>query len=105
MRSTALLFGPHTRSVLSAFSASSVSLFALAGYMNAQGLPYYAGVSLAALQLTRILYKTDFDSRASCWDGFKSCGWAGVWVWAGATLDYALMLAGVTIPIGLTGWW
>ena len=98
VRSTALLFGDHTRAVLSAFSASSVSLLTLAGYMNAQGLPYYAGVGLAGLQLARILYKPDFSSRPSCWAGFKGCGWAGAWLWTGAVADYAMMLAGFTIP-------
>lgn len=95
VRSTALLFGAHTRSVLTAFSASTVSLFTLAGYMNTQGLPYYFGVSLAALQLARILRTVDFESRESCWEAFKACGWAGVWLWAGATIDYGFMLGGV----------
>ena len=70
-----------------------------------QGLPYYAGVALAGLQLARILRSTDFDSRASCWAGFKGCGWAGVWVWAGATVDYIMMLGGLSVPVGLAGWW
>ena len=43
VRSTALLFGAHTRAVLSAFSAGSVGLVALAGCANAQGLPFFAG--------------------------------------------------------------
>lgn len=97
VRSTALLFGAHTRAVLAAFSASSVSLVALAGYTNAQGLPFYAGVGLAGVQLARMVYKTDFDSRPSCWAGFKGCGTAGALVWAGAMADYTLLLSGVSI--------
>jgi 4-hydroxybenzoate polyprenyltransferase len=102
--STALLFGAHTRSIVSAFSVSSISLWALAGYANAQGVPYYLGVSLAALTLARILRTVDFDSRASCWDAFRKCGWAGAWLWAGATADYALAVGlGLQTGLGLVG--
>lgn len=69
--------------------------------MNAQGLPFYVGVGLAAMQLARVLRNVDFDSRPSCWDAFKACGWAGVCLWAGATVDYACMLGGV--ETGLAG--
>lgn len=98
VRSTALLFGEHTRTMLSAFSASSISLITLAGYMNTQGLLFYAGVGVAATQLARIVYKTDFDSRPSCWKGFVGCGIAGAWIWAGALADYGLVLSGIQIP-------
>ncbi|KAF7790879.1 hypothetical protein EIP86_001837 [Pleurotus ostreatoroseus] len=98
VRSTALLFGTHTRLTLSAFATSATSLFALAGVLNAHGLPYFAGTALAGLQLARVLRRTDFDDRASCWDGFRGCGWAGAWLWAGAAADYALLLAGVQVP-------
>lgn len=92
IRSTALLFGENTRSILFGLSASSTSLLALAGYMNTAGIPFYAGVGVAALQLARVVAKTDFDNRASCWKGFTGCGWAGFWMWMGATADYLLLL-------------
>lgn len=98
VRSTALLFGAHTRGVLSAFAAASVGCIGAAGALNAQGAPFYAGLALAAAQLARMLRRTDFDARASCWAGFRGCGWAGAWIWAGATVDYALMTAGVPVP-------
>ncbi|KAF5392689.1 hypothetical protein D9757_000981 [Collybiopsis confluens] len=92
IRSTALLFGEHTRLILSGLSASSVSFIALAGYLNGQALPFYAGVGLAALQLGRVVMKTDFEDRESCWKGFIGCGWAGFWVWAGTSVDMLLSL-------------
>jgi 4-hydroxybenzoate polyprenyltransferase len=88
IRSTALLFGSRTLPILSAFSASSLSLIALAGYMNASGIPFYAGVGLAGVQLARALRNTNFDNRASCWNGFVACGWSGFWIWMGALGDY-----------------
>ena len=88
IRSTALLFGEHTRSILSAFSASSIGCIALAGYLNAQGAPFFIGTGLAAAQLARVISRTDFDDRASCGKGFIACGFAGFWIWMGALGDY-----------------
>lgn len=101
VRSTALLFGPHTRSILTGFSVSAVSLWTLAGYMNAHGLPYYLGVGLAGLTLARILRTVNFDSRPSCWDGFMKCGRAGAWLWGGAIADYVLSVL-LGLPTGLS---
>lgn len=91
IRSTALLFGSHTRPVLGALSLSSLSLISYAGVLNAQGTPFYIGLGLAGVQLARVLSKTNFDSRPSCWQGFVGCGWAGFWIWMGALADYTLM--------------
>jgi 4-hydroxybenzoate polyprenyltransferase len=46
------------------------------------------------VQLARIIYRTDFDSRSSCWKGFVGCGWAGFWTWMGALGDYTLLISG-----------
>lgn len=94
IRSTALLFGEHTRSVLTAFSASSMSCIALAGYLNAQGAPFFIGTGLAAAQLARIIHRTNFDDRASCGRGFVACGFVGFWIWMGALGDYIWLQLG-----------
>ncbi|OCB84568.1 amidase signature enzyme [Sanghuangporus baumii] len=69
IRSTALLFGDRSRSVLSALSASSLALIAYSGFLNAQGPLFYTGVGLATAQLTRVdmpnvpkIFITDNDS-------------------------------------------
>ena len=93
IRSTALLFSEKTRPILSALSASSMSLITYAGYLNGQGALFYGGVALAAAQLARVVWKTDFDDRSSCWKGFVGCGWSGFWVWAGTLADYAMLLS------------
>jgi len=93
IRSTALLFGPQTRPILSGLSASSLLLISYAGHLNSQGELFYLGVGLASLQLARILYRTDFDNRQSCWNGFVGCGWAGFWIWMGALGDYVMLLS------------
>ena len=93
IRSTALLFGPQTRPILSGLSASSLMLISYAGYLNSQGELFYLGVGLASLQLARILYRTDFDDRLSCWNSFMGCGWAGFWIWMGTLTDYIMLLS------------
>jgi hypothetical protein len=103
IRSTALLFGEHTRSVLTAFSASSMGCIALAGHLNAQGAPFFIGTGLATAQLARIIYRTDFDDRASCGRGFVACGFVGFWIWMGALGDYIwLQLGGDEEPPSVT---
>src|SRR6266545_1384363 len=93
IHSTALLFGQKTRPILTGLSVSSLTLISYAGYLNMHGEPFYFGVGLAATQLARVLYQTDFDNRVSCWKGFVGCGWAGFWIWMGALADYALLLS------------
>jgi len=92
IRSTALLFGTHTRPILSGLSLTSLSLISYAGYLNAQGFFFYSGVGLATLQLARVLYRTDFDGRPSCWKGFVGCGWAGFWIWMGSLSEYVILI-------------
>ncbi|EJF56605.1 4-hydroxybenzoate polyprenyl transferase [Dichomitus squalens LYAD-421 SS1] len=92
IRSTALLFGERTRPALAALSGSSMSLITYAGYLNGQGPLFYGGVALAAAQLARVVWRTNFDDRPSCWKGFVGCGWSGFWIWMGALADYATLL-------------
>jgi 4-hydroxybenzoate polyprenyltransferase len=88
IRSTALRFGDSTRPILAGLSASTLALISSAGVVTGSGLPYYAGIGVAGVQLARVLHRTDFDSRSSCWSGFVGCGWAGFWIWMGALADY-----------------
>ena len=98
IRSTALLFGEHTWSALSALSVTSVGLIGAAGHMTdtlltgVVGVPFYAGLGVGALQPARVLTRTDFDDRASCWKGFVGCGWSGFWIWMGAVGNYLYLL-------------
>jgi 4-hydroxybenzoate polyprenyltransferase len=88
IRSTALLFGDHSRAILSGLTASSLGIISYAGFLNSQGPLFYTGVGIAAAQLARVLYQTDFESRASCWKGFVGCGWSGFWLWMGPLADF-----------------
>lgn len=63
--------------------------------INVQGAPFYVGVGLGAAQLARVLWRTDFDDRRSCWKGFVGCGWSGFWVWVGTMVDYGMKASGM----------
>ncbi|KAJ3575151.1 hypothetical protein NP233_g1287 [Leucocoprinus birnbaumii] len=65
IRSTALLFGENSRAIMAGLSVSTISLVSLAGFLNGQNLPFYCGVGLAAVQLARVLRRTDFSSRSN----------------------------------------
>ncbi|GAA6044944.1 4-hydroxybenzoate polyprenyltransferase, mitochondrial [Rhodotorula toruloides] len=96
VKSTALLFAERSRPILTAFSASFVSLLALSGYLNAQGPAFYAlSVGGAAVHLAWQLRNADLDSRESCWEMFKSNRDLGAIVWSGMAVDYALKLSGM----------
>ncbi|CDR42827.1 hypothetical protein NBRC10512_006653 [Rhodotorula toruloides] len=96
VKSTALLFAERSRPILTAFSASFISLLALSGYLNAQGPAFYAlSVGGAAAHLAWQLRNADLDSRESCWEMFKSNRDLGAIVWSGMAIDYALKLSGV----------
>ncbi len=58
--------------------------------MNGQGLPFYLGVGASGVELARVLSKTDFNDRSSCWNGFVRCGRVGAFISMGLTGDYLL---------------
>ncbi|KAF8312876.1 4-hydroxybenzoate polyprenyl transferase [Clavulina sp. PMI_390] len=90
IRSTALLFGDQTRPILTGFSAASMSLLSYAGYLNGQGLLFHAAVGASAVEMLRIVWSTDYESRESCWKGFVGCGRAGLLVSLGLGVDYGI---------------
>lgn len=94
VKSTALRFGDHTPQWLAGFATTFVSMTALAGYMNDQGLPFYLiSVLGTAAHLTWQLRTVNYDSPADCWAKFKSNTWTGGILWSGLVAD-ALVKAG-----------
>ena len=51
IKSTALLFGDHTKAILSVFLASSALLAGWAGIENAQGLPFFSSLLFGTAML------------------------------------------------------
>jgi len=78
--------------IMSGLAISSTSLISFAGYLNSQTLPFYCGVGIGAIQLARVLRRTDLDDRLTCWKGFVGCGWSGFWVFVGSLADYLWLI-------------
>ncbi|KAL7326185.1 Para-hydroxybenzoate--polyprenyltransferase, mitochondrial precursor (PHB:polyprenyltransferase) [Mucor circinelloides] len=90
VKSTALRFGEKTPQWLAGFSSAFIGLTAVAGYMNGQGLPFYAiSVLGTASHLAWQLKTVDYNNTASCWSKFKSNTWAGAILWSGIVADAA----------------
>ncbi|KAG0174262.1 hypothetical protein DFQ28_002899 [Apophysomyces sp. BC1034] len=90
VKSTALRFGEKTTQWLTGFSATFVSMTALAGYMNGQGLPFYVlSVAGPAAHLAWQLRTVKYDQPADCWAKFKSNTWVGGLLWSGIVADAA----------------
>lgn len=93
VRSTALLFGEQTKPILTGFSATFLSLLAYAGYLNGQGVPFYAiSIAGAAAHLTWQLRGLQMNSRPDCWMRFASNRNLGLIVWSGLFIDYLAKL-------------
>ncbi|KAJ1926144.1 Para-hydroxybenzoate--polyprenyltransferase, mitochondrial precursor (PHB:polyprenyltransferase) [Tieghemiomyces parasiticus] len=88
-RSTALLFGDRSRTVLSLLSAQTVALLCLAGYANDHGLIYYLTTVVGAGgHLAWQLATVDFDNTRDCWRKFESNVWLGALIAGGVGGDY-----------------
>ncbi|GHJ84338.1 hypothetical protein NliqN6_0740 [Naganishia liquefaciens] len=95
VKSTALRFGDHSRTVLSGLGTAFVSLLTYAGYASGAGPLYYLISCMgAASHLTWQLRTVNFDDRKDCWDKFVSNGRLGGLVWVGMFADYVAQMSG-----------
>ncbi len=71
VKSTSVLFGPHTRTALALFAAIFMACLVTAGITNEQG-PWYFFLSVggAFCHLFWQLYTVDLDDPADCWKKF-----------------------------------
>ncbi|KAJ7211602.1 UbiA prenyltransferase family [Mycena pura] len=91
VRSTAILFGSWIRPVLIMLGIAFVSMLAVAGILNGQGMPYFlVSVGGTVLHLVWQVRTVDLEIPESCWNNFNSNGKLGWIVWGGLMLDYLL---------------
>lgn len=95
VKSTALRFGDHSRTVLAGLGTSFISLLTYAGYASGAGPLYYLISCMgAASHLAWQLRTVNFDDRKDCWEKFVSNGRLGALVWAGMAADYVAQMSG-----------
>ncbi|KAJ3148008.1 Para-hydroxybenzoate--polyprenyltransferase, mitochondrial precursor (PHB:polyprenyltransferase) [Geranomyces variabilis] len=91
IKSTALRFGDNLKPWLSLFSTTTVAGLAVAGYANAQGVPFYViSVGGAAAHLAWQVRTLRPDDTQDAWGKFKSNAGLGALVAVGVLVDTAL---------------
>ena len=87
IKSTAILFGEHTKTMLALFWSASVVLIGLAGWLDGGGLIFAIGLAAFALHLAWQVRRIDISDSALCLRLFKSNRDAGLILFAGMILD------------------
>jgi 4-hydroxybenzoate polyprenyltransferase len=89
VKSTALLFGDHIKSILTVFAAVVVGAFAWMGVQLNLGLPYWViTVGLSITHFAWQLITVDLDHGLDCWTKFRSNGLLGLTIWSGIFACY-----------------
>jgi 4-hydroxybenzoate polyprenyltransferase len=87
IKSTAILFGEHTRPILALFFSMAVVLIAIAGWRAGGGPIFAAGLAAFALHLAWQVWRLDISDPALCLRLFKSNRDAGLILFAGMIMD------------------
>ena len=90
IKSTALLFGEHTRPMLASFYAAAVVLIGAAGLMAGGGLIFLLGLIAFAAHLTWQVMRLDIGDSAHCLTLFKSNRDAGLILFGAMLLEAAV---------------
>ena len=93
LKSTAILFGAHTRPALALFSAAAVLLIGLAGYTANAGAIFMLGLAAFAAHLCWQIARVAIDDPDSCLRIFRSNRDAGLILFAALLLDAAVRRA------------
>jgi 4-hydroxybenzoate polyprenyltransferase len=90
IKSTALLFGERTPSMLAGFYACAVALIAAAGFMAGGGMIFAAGLIAFGAHLAWQVTRLDIDDPAHCLMLFKSNRDAGLILFGAMLVDAAI---------------
>ena len=93
LKSTAILFGPRTKSMLALFSGAAVVLIALAGWTAGAGIIFALGLVGFASHLVWQIARFELGDPALCLRLFKSNRDAGLILFAALVLDAVLTRA------------
>ena len=90
IKSTALLFGDRTSTMLATFYAGAIVLIASAGFMAGGGIIFTIGIVIFAAHLAWQVSRLDIDDPAHCLVLFKSNRDAGLILFGAMLLDTAM---------------
>jgi len=90
IKSTALLFGERTPTMLATFYAGTIVLIAAAGFMAGGGMIFAAGLIAFGAHLAWQVTRLDIDDPAHCLMLFKSNRDAGLILFGAMLIDAAI---------------
>lgn len=96
IKSTALAWGPRTKSIMKAMSASQIALLAVAGLNSGLlwGPGFIGGLGVFAYRLFSMIKKVDLDNPKNCWKYFNANINTGLYFTYALAVDYILRLFG-----------
>ena len=90
VKSTAILFGRHDRTITACLQTGVILLLILSGGAFNLGTLYYIGVALAALLFLHQQYQIRMRDRDACFKAFLDNNYVGAVIFIGLALDYQL---------------
>ena len=88
VKSTAILFGRHDRTLIFLFHIVTIALLAVVGTLAHLGLGYYAGLAVATGLAVYQQYLVRKRDRDGCFRAFLNNNWLGAAVFAGLLWHY-----------------
>jgi 4-hydroxybenzoate polyprenyltransferase len=89
-RSTAILFGDLDLTVIAILEATFLGAMALVGQRAGLGYWYFGALGAAVLFTAWLVWRARSRSREAAFASFRMSHWAGLLLWLGIALDYAL---------------
>ena len=90
VKSTAIIFGRATRSLIGLFHTLCLTLLIVAGLMAQRGTFYYCGISIAALLALYQQHLMRDNSNESYFKSFLHNNYFGAVIFAGLIMDYSI---------------
>jgi 4-hydroxybenzoate polyprenyltransferase len=90
VKSTAILFGDADRAIIAILQGMALLCLLLAGQRFELGLPYHLGLLAAAACFAWEFHSSRSRNPEACFKAFLHSHWAGLAVFAGIVLDYAV---------------
>lgn len=91
VKSTAILFGRHDRSVIAALQILFAALMLCIGLLTGRGIFYYVGLLFACFLFVNQFVSTAGRDRDSCFAAFLNNHYVGMAVFTGIALDSAAL--------------
>jgi|SRR5687768_2572249 4-hydroxybenzoate polyprenyltransferase len=87
LKSSAILLGRHDVTGVMVAQSLFLTTMAVIGYWQFMGIPYYAGLAVAAIIVIYQYQLIEGRTREGCFKAFRSNNWVGLAIWLGIAID------------------